>query len=119
MGAGILNFTGNYGFDGVTNILAGSVRFAGQIDPTTDFNVGGGTLDLSGGDQTIGGLSGGGEATVVLGASTLPVDQEEDSELAGEIQGAARFHNSSPGQLKFTSSHCYTPPTEVSGGTQA
>src|SRR3546814_6432088 len=102
MSAGIPNFTGNYGFDGVTNILAVSVRCAGQIDPTTDFNVGGGTLDLSGGDQTIGGLSGGGEATVVIGASTLTVDQEEDSEFAGEIEGDGGFTKSGSGTLHFT-----------------
>src|SRR3546814_16752178 len=119
VGAGILNFTGNYGFDGVTTILAGSVRFAGQIDPTTDFNVGGGTLDLSGGDQTIGGLSGGGEATVVIGASTLTVDQEEDSEFAGEIEGDGGFTKSGSGTLNFTGNSGYTGPTAVNGGTLA
>jgi len=119
MGAGILNFTGDYGFDGITNILAGSVRFAGQIDPTTDFNVGGGTLDLSGGDQTIGGLSGGGEATVVIGASTLTVDQEEDSEFAGAIEGEGGFTKTGEGTLNFTGDSSYTGPTAVNGGTLA
>src|SRR3546814_13839775 len=40
MGAGVLSFTGDYGFDGVTNIFAGSVRIGGLIDPETEFNVG-------------------------------------------------------------------------------
>src|SRR3546814_14438289 len=94
MGAGILNFTGNYGFDGVPNILAGSVRFAGQIDPTTDFHVGGRTLDLSGGDQTICGLSGGGEATDVIVDRTLTVDQEAARDFAGPIAGDGGYTKS-------------------------
>src|SRR3546814_8342253 len=40
---------GDYAFEGVTNILGGSVRIGGTIDPTTDFNLGdGGALDIKG-----------------------------------------------------------------------
>src|SRR3546814_5548467 len=58
-GEGALTFMGDYAFEGVTNILGGSVRIGGTIDPTTDFNLGdGGALDITGKDQTIGGLEG-------------------------------------------------------------
>src|SRR3546814_19635877 len=102
MGAGILNFTGNYGFDGVTNILAGSVRFAGQNDPTTDFNVGGGTLDTSGGAQTIGGLSGGGEAPVVIGPRRLTGQSAEGQHIAGETAGEGGVPPTGQGHAKNT-----------------
>src|SRR3546814_8605953 len=86
MGAGVLSFLGDYDFDGITNILGGSVRIGGMIDPETDFNVGGGSLDLSGNDQTIGGLAGQQGASVNIGANQLTVDQEENSEFAGRSE---------------------------------
>ncbi len=48
---------GDYGFQGVTNIFGGAVRIGGTIDPGTDFNLGeGGSLDITGKDQTIDGV---------------------------------------------------------------
>src|SRR3546814_11844589 len=91
MGAGVLSFTGDYGFDGVTNIFAGSVRIGGLIDPETEFNVGSGSLDLSGNDQTIAGLAGGEGSKVNIGANQLTVDQEGESEFAREIEVDGRF----------------------------
>src|SRR3546814_16877536 len=81
MGAGVLSFTGDYGFDGVTNIFAGSVRIGGLIDPETDFNVGSGSLALSGNEQTISGLAGGEGATGHLGANKLTVHPEGESQF--------------------------------------
>src|SRR3546814_11844695 len=66
--------------EGVTNSLGGSVRIGGTIDPTTDFNLGdGGALDITGKDQTIGGLEGEEGSNVELGDSELTVDQPGDT----------------------------------------
>src|SRR3546814_14071796 len=83
---------GDYAFEGVTNILGGSVRIGGTIDPTTDFNLGdGGALDITGKDQTIGGLEGEEGSNVELGDSELTVDQPGDTALAGDITGTGSF----------------------------
>ena len=119
MGAGTLSFLGDYDFDGITNILGGAVRIGGLVDPETDFNVGEGTLDLSGNDQTIGGLSGGAGAGVEIGANQLTVNQDENSEFAGEITGTGGLTKTGDGTLNLTGDNSYTGPTTVSGGKLA
>src|SRR3546814_18155635 len=47
------------------------------------------------------------------------VDQEEDSEFAGEIEGDGGFAKSGSGTLNFTGNSSYTGPTAVNGGTLA
>ncbi|WP_432769838.1 MAG: autotransporter domain-containing protein [Sphingopyxis sp.] len=118
-GDSILSFLGDYGFTGMTNILAGSVRIGGVIDPETEFNLDGGELDISGTDQTIGGLSGGGEATVVIDDSELTVDQDEDTSFAGDITGDGSLVKDGDGILNLTGTNSYTGPTAVNGGTLA
>ncbi len=67
-GDGALVFMGDCAFQGVTNILGGSVRIGGTIDPTTEFDLGeGGTLDITGKDQTIAALEGDTGSNVVIG----------------------------------------------------
>src|SRR3546814_19517127 len=76
---------GDYAFEGVTNILGGSVRIGGTIDPTTDFNHGdGGALDITGKDQTIGGRKGEKGSNAELGDSELPVDQPGANAFGGD-----------------------------------
>src|SRR3546814_18968996 len=83
---------GDYAFEGVTNILGGSVRIGGTIDPTTDFNLGdGGGFDITGKDQTIGGLEGEEGSHVALGDSELTVDQPGDTAIGGDITGNGSF----------------------------
>lgn len=118
-GDSILSFLGDYSFAGLTNILAGSVRIAGAIDPETDFNLGGGSLDISGTDQTIGGLSGGGDATVVIDDSELTIDQDENTAFAGDITGDGSLVKTGDGVLNLTGNSSYTGPTSVNGGTLA
>lgn len=118
-GNSILSFLGDYSFAGLTNILAGSVRIAGAIDPETDFNLGGGSLDISGTDQTIGGLSGGGDATVVIDDSELTIDQDENTAFAGDITGDGSLTKTGDGILNLTGNSSYTGPTSVNGGTLA
>ena len=77
---------GDYAFEGVTNILGGAVRIGGTINPTTEFDLGeGGTLDISGKNQTIAGLEGYEGAAVVIGGSELTVNQAGNTAFGGDI----------------------------------
>jgi outer membrane autotransporter protein len=119
-GDGALTFMGDYAFEGVTNILGGSVRIGGTIDPTTDFNLGdGGTLDITGKDQTIGGLEGEEGSNVELGDSQLTVDQPGNTTFGGAISGTGSFVKQGEGTLNLTGDSSYTGPTSVNGGTLA
>lgn len=119
-GDGALTFMGDYAFEGVTNILGGSVRIGGTIDPTTDFNLGtGGTLDITGKDQTIGGLEGEEGSNVEVGDNELTVDQPTDTTFGGEISGTGSFVKQGEGTLNLTGDSTYTGPTSVNGGTLA
>lgn len=116
----ILTFMGDYAFQGVTNIMGGAVRIGGIINPETEFNLGeGGTLDVSGKDQTIGGLAGQQEAMVIIDDSELTVDQQENTEFAGEIAGTGSIVKDGDGILNLTGDSSYTGPTAVNGGTLA
>lgn len=120
LGDGTLTFMGNYLFQGVTNILGGAVRIGGTIDPETQFNLGtGGSLDITGKDQTIGGLSGDGGTQVILGESQLTANQSENGEFAGAISGNGSFVKSGSGTLNLSGDSDYTGPTTVGGGKLA
>jgi len=120
LGTGVLVFLGDYDFRGTTNIFAGSVRIAGVIDPTTEFNLGsGGTLDISGNDQTIAALSGEEEARVELGSQILSVTQQENTTFAGTITGTGGLVKDGDGLLNLTGDSTFTGPTAVNGGTLA
>lgn len=119
-GDGALVFMGDYAFQGVTNILGGSVRIGGTIDPTTEFDLGeGGTLDITGKDQTIGALEGDTGSTVVIGDSELTVDQTGNTEFGGNIAGDGSLAKEGSGTLNLTGDSSYTGPTSVNGGTLA
>lgn len=120
MGNSVLTFMGDYAFQGVTNIFGGAVRIGGTIDPATEFNLGdGGTLDITGTDQTIGGLEGDEGASVVIGDSELTVDQSDDSAFGGDISGTGSLVKEGDGTLNLTGDSSYTGPTSVNGGTLA
>ena len=119
-GDGALTFMGDYAFQGVTNILGGSVRIGGTIDPATEFDLGeGGTLDITGKDQTIGGLEGDEGANVVIGDSQLTVDQAGNTAFGGNISGNGSLVKEGGGTLNLTGNSSYTGPTSVNGGTLA
>ncbi len=120
LGDGTLTFMGDYAFQGVTNILGGAVRIGGTIDPETEFDLGeGGTLDITGNDQTIAGLEGDEGSTVVIGDSELTVNQEGDSAFGGDITGNGSLVKDGDGTLNLTGDSSYTGPTSVNGGTLA
>lgn len=116
-GDGTLTFSGAYNFAGTTTILGGSVKFTGQIDPSTEFDLANGSLDLSGSDQTIGSLSGGGQSSVDIDGSQLTIDQDEDTVFAGEIKGEGGLTLTGGGQLNLTGNSSYTGVTIVEDGT--
>lgn len=119
-GDGTLVFLGDYGFVGVTNIFGGSVKIGGIIDPDTEFDLAdGGNLDITGNNQTIGGLSGGDGSSVSLGEQTLTIDQEEDSEFAGVIEGTGDLVLTGGGVLNLSGDSTYTGATLINGGTLA
>ncbi|MBU1258555.1 MAG: autotransporter domain-containing protein, partial [Alphaproteobacteria bacterium] len=119
-GDGTLTFMGDYAFQGVTNIMGGAVRIGGTIDPETEFDLGeGGTLDITGNDQTIAGLEGDEGSTVVIGDSELTVNQEGDSAFGGDITGDGSLVKEGNGTLNLTGDSSYTGPTSVNGGTLA
>ncbi|MDO9363685.1 MAG: autotransporter-associated beta strand repeat-containing protein, partial [Sphingopyxis sp.] len=120
MGDGALTFMGDYAFRGVTNILGGSVRIGGAIDPTTEFDLGeGGTLDITGKDQTIGGLDGAQGSSVVIGDSQLTVSQTNNTAFGGNISGNGSLVKEGAGTLNLTGDSSYTGPTSVNGGKLA
>lgn len=120
LGDGTLTFMGDYAFQGVTNILGGAVRIGGAIDPETEFDLGeGGTLDITGKDQTIAGLEGDEGSTVVIGDSELTVNQAGDSAFGGDITGDGSLVKEGDGTLNLTGDSSYTGPTSVNGGTLA
>ncbi|WP_338425176.1 autotransporter domain-containing protein [Sphingopyxis kveilinensis] len=120
MGDGALTFMGDYAFQGVTNILGGSVRIGGTIDPGTEFDLGaGGTLDITGKDQTIGGLEGDAGSNVVIGDSQLTVAQNGDTSFGGDISGNGSLVKEGDGTLNLTGNSSYTGPTSVNSGTLA
>lgn len=120
LGGGTLTFMGDYAFQGVTNIMDGAVRIGGTIDPETEFDLGeGGTLDITGKDQTIGGLEGDAGSTVVIGDSELTVNQDGNSAFGGAITGDGSLVKDGNGTLNLTGDSSYTGPTSVNGGTLA
>ncbi|MBK6412442.1 autotransporter domain-containing protein [Sphingopyxis sp.] len=120
LGDGTLTFMGDYAFEGVTNILGGAVRIGGTIDPTTEFDLGeGGTLDISGKNQTIAGLEGDEGAAVVIGGSELTVNQAGNTAFGGDITGDGSLVKEGDGTLNLTGNSSYTGPTSVNGGTLA
>ncbi|HEY4545756.1 MAG TPA: autotransporter-associated beta strand repeat-containing protein, partial [Pedomonas sp.] len=115
-GAGTLTFAGGYNFTGVTRILDGFVKFAGEMDPGTQLDVGSGALDLSGGQHTVAGLAGtGGSINIDNGA--LTVNQASNTEFAGAIAGSGGFNKTGSGRLNLTGTSTYSGPTTVSDGT--
>ncbi|ODP37152.1 autotransporter-associated beta strand repeat-containing protein [Sphingomonas turrisvirgatae] len=116
-GAGVLTFAGAYEFSGTTRVLGGSVKLTGTIDPETDFDVGQGLLDLSGTNQTIGGLSGGAQGSVNIAGAQLTIDQDEASVFAGSITGNGSLRLTGGGQLNLTGNSSYTGTTSIDNGT--
>jgi fibronectin-binding autotransporter adhesin len=103
------------------SMLGGSLAFSGPINPNAVFDLGVGTLDLSGGGNvTVAGLSGDAGSSVILASGAdLVVNQLADAVFAGSISGAGSLVKAGDGRLNLTGTSSYTGPTFVSGGTLA
>ena len=109
-----LFLSGEYGFTGTTTVLGGTLKLA-NLDPDAELEVGGGTLDLSGGDHTVGGLEGeGGEIDIDEGSLTINTDGENT--FGGEITGDGDLTIDGDGVLNLTGDNTYTGDTNIDGG---
>lgn len=118
-GAGTLTFGGAYSFGGLTSVTGGAIAFTGTIDPDTEVKLQGANFDVSAAPQTIGELAGDSGSTVVIGESTLTIDQDTDTEFAGGIDGAGELILTGDGTLNLTGDSSFSGTTNVEGGTLA
>ena len=118
-GSGKLVFGTNYAFTGTTNIVAGSVKLATAVAPTTMLDVEGtGQLDLSGQPQTVSALAGASPgASVNIDGGSLTDNQSTNTAFAGSIVGNGSLTKTGSGRLNLTGTSTYTGPTTVAGGT--
>lgn len=118
-GAGTLTFGGAYSFSGLTSVTDGTIAFTGVIDPETKVELAGATFDVSAAPQTIGELEGDEASTVVVGGSTLTIDQDSDSVFAGGFEGDGELILTGEGTLNLTGDSSFSGTVLVEDGTLA
>lgn len=118
LGAGKVTLDGLYSFTGTTSIQAGTLKIT-QLAADGDLNLGEeGEIDLSGGEQTVGGLNGSAGATVNIDEGQLTINQVEGSTstFGGSLTGNGSLIVSGGGAINLTGVNTYTGPTTVAGG---
>jgi outer membrane autotransporter protein len=118
-GDGTLAFDGAYDFAGTTTVAGGSLRFTEGFAEGAEIDLaGGGSLDLSGQDNTVAELAGSStESTIDIDDGSLTVEQGSDSVFAGIISGSGGLMKTGDGNLNLTGTNTYSGPTSVTGGT--
>ncbi len=123
-GGGTLTFAGSNTYTGATIINAGTLA-AGSTSAfgnsaVTVANAAGAILNITGYNNSIGSLTGGGAAggTVVLGAATLTVgsDNTSPAAYAGIISGTGALIKTGTGTITLSGANTYTGTTTISGG---
>lgn len=116
-GGGVVTVANLYAFDGTTHIEAGRLKLL-SVDSDGEFNVGvGAVIDLSGGDHTLGGLSGQGGIIVNDGSLTIAQGPGQTSIFAGSISGDGNLNVTGGGVLDLTGDNAYAGDTVVTGGS--
>jgi len=107
--------------DGAGGIASDIVRLLGgsQIANTSSVTIAtSGLLDLNGGNEDLGSLSGFGTAQVSVGSGTLMTGIDHSSTtFVGNIVGAGGITKQGNGVFTLASNTGYTGPTLVNGGT--
>lgn len=124
LGTGTLTLSGNNSNSGLIIISNGTLKpgsssaFAGLATIVFD-NIAGATLDITGLNTTVGGISGGGSTggNIVLGAATLTTgDNNTSTTYEGAISGTGSLVKVGTGSLTLTGTNSYTGTTTVSRG---
>jgi len=119
-GAGLLTLDGLYTFSGSTVIEAGTIKIT-QLDAGGSLVVGdGASVDLSGSNQTVGGLTGGSGSTVNIEDATLTINQPPGGTptvFNGTLSGDGALVVTGDGVFDLAGTNTYTGPTTVDGGT--
>ncbi len=116
-GSGTMTLSGSNTYTGTTEVQAGSLHLAGhdRLAAGTVVNIAtGGTLNLDGFDQTVGGISGSG--SILLGSGTLATGGSGDHTFSGSIAGGGDFIHQGPGTQTLSGQNTYTGLTGINGG---
>ncbi|MEI6712446.1 MAG: autotransporter-associated beta strand repeat-containing protein [Verrucomicrobiota bacterium] len=125
-GVGTQTFSGANTYTGATSITAGTLKAGvataafGSNSAVTLSNVSGAVLDITGFDNTIGSLAGGGAAggNVTLGSATLTLGGDGTSTtFSGVIAGSGAVSKAGAGIQTFSRANTYTGATTISAGT--
>jgi fibronectin-binding autotransporter adhesin len=125
-GAATLTLSGSADFSGNTTISQGAIdagaTSALSANSVVVFaDVSGVALNLSGFNNTVGGLSGGGSTggDVTLGSAILTIDTELDQSYAARITGVGGIVKTGAATQTFTGVNTYFSSTVISEGTLA
>ncbi len=126
-GTGVTTFSAANTYTGATVVNGGNLKAGvatssfGSNSAVTLANTSGVVLDITGFNNTIGSLTGGGATggNVTLGAATLTIGTNDSSPaaFAGIISGTGAITKSGIGVLVFSGVNTYTGTTTISGGT--
>ncbi len=122
-GSGAIVLSGPNSFEGMTQIEEGTIRAKSyntlsRFSPVTLSDAPGVLLDLDGFDNTIPGLSGGGEngGNVHLGHGTLTCDNEHATTFHGVISGQGCLKKNGKGTLRLTGCNRHEGGTIINNG---
>jgi autotransporter-associated beta strand protein len=124
-GSGTWTLSGANTYTGTTTINAGTLKAGstqafGNGSAVTLANVSGAVLDITGYNNTIGSLAGGGTTggNVTLGTATLTIGTNNtNTTYAGVISGTGAVIKSGTGTWTLSGSNTYTGLTTISAGT--
>jgi autotransporter-associated beta strand protein len=123
-GSGITTLSGSNSYSGTTTISAGTLQAGnnnafGNNSDVTLANAANTALNITGYNNTIGALAGGGTlgGNVVLGSNTLTVGADNaSSTYGGAISGSGGISKAGSGTLTLTGSSSFTGGGNVSAG---